>query len=664
MNRQLASFDIFVIVSELRDLIGSFIDKIYQLSKDDVLIKIRNVQQNKKEYLFIRNGEFICRTEKNIVTPLTPTTFAMTLRKYIANSKISSISQHEFDRIIRIEFEKGPRSYTLIIELFSQGNMMLLNQEENILIPLKRERWAHRKISIGTEYTSPPAQINPFSIDKNNFQQILQTSDADLVRTMAVQLNLGGVYAEELCYRAGIDKNTQISSLSDQQINTIYESFASFMSLFQDHQFQPVRVLREEEVVDVLPFEFISFQDLRFEEISQMVQSLEEFIVAPEKEETKEETDQEKKLNTLKRRLAQQTRAIKETEEKIQLKQQEGELIYLHFKECDELLNKIQEGLNQKNKRSLIEEIQSYPVVKTFNPQENTLIVSLTDINQQSMTIPIDFRKSVSENAEYAYKLSKKMHQKQRGAQKALEETKRHIKKIEAMEKEEISSHIQFRSPPKKTFWFEKYRWSLSRNGNLILGGKDAKTNDQLIKKHLEKGDRYAHADIHGAPSCIIKNKGIANEFVEITEEAIEEACIFAACYSRAWKQFTEAQAYWVLPEQVSKTPESGEYVPKGAFIIRGKRNYFSCTLRFALGLVKIDETPKIIAGSPSALKQWSSHYIIITPGNEKISETVKHIASELEVSSDEIQKVFPPGGTMIESIVKGEHKNKEEQGQ
>jgi hypothetical protein len=123
-----------------------------------------------------------------------------------------------------------------------------------------------------------------------------------------------------------------------------------------------------------------------------------------------------------------------------------------------------------------------------------------------------------------------------------------------------------------------------------------------------------------------------------------------------------EAQAYWVLPEQVSKTAQTGEYVPRGAFIIRGKRNYCSCALRFAIGLVIIEETPKIIAGAPSALKRWSNQYVIITPGNEKITETVKRIASVLDVGTDEIQKVFPPGGAMIESIVKQDQNETEDQ--
>src|SRR5205807_2176696 len=104
-----------------------------------------------------------------------------------------------------------------------------------------------------------------------------------------------------------------------------------------------------------------------------------------------------------------------------------------------------------------------------------------------------------------------------------------------------------------KAMWFEAYRWTLSSDGNLILGGRDARTNDQLVKKHLKEGDRYAHADIHGAPSTVIKDGARA------PETTLREACEFALAYSKAWSAgLASGSAYWVLPEQVSKQSESG----------------------------------------------------------------------------------------------------------
>ena len=106
MNRNLSSFDIYVVVSELQDLIGSYIDKIYQLTRDELLIRINNKKTKQKEIIYVRNGELLCITQKKFDVPQKPSTFAMTCRKYLLNGRISEITQHEFDRIIKIKIAK------------------------------------------------------------------------------------------------------------------------------------------------------------------------------------------------------------------------------------------------------------------------------------------------------------------------------------------------------------------------------------------------------------------------------------------------------------------------------------------------------------------------------------------------------------------------------
>ena len=64
MQRQLSSFDIYVIVSELQDLIGNNIDKIYQLTRDEFLIKVKNIETKQKKSIYIRNSDFISLTQK------------------------------------------------------------------------------------------------------------------------------------------------------------------------------------------------------------------------------------------------------------------------------------------------------------------------------------------------------------------------------------------------------------------------------------------------------------------------------------------------------------------------------------------------------------------------------------------------------------------------
>src|SRR2546422_11140213 len=66
-----------------------------------------------------------------------------------------------------------------------------------------------------------------------------------------------------------------------------------------------------------------------------------------------------------------------------------------------------------------------------------------------------------------------------------------------------------------KSMWFEAYRWTISSEGHLILGGRDALTNDQLVKKHVKEGDRYAHADLHLNPATVIEDGAKPNEVTQ-----------------------------------------------------------------------------------------------------------------------------------------------------
>ena len=141
MQKQLSSFDIYVIVNELKSLKNSYIEKIYQLSRDEILIKTKKINTKEKEQIFIRNGELICLSDKDFETPEKPSSFAMALRKYLMNGRIIDIVQHEFDRIIKIIIGKKEGNYILVCEFFSKGNIILVNPDGNIIVPLVRETW-------------------------------------------------------------------------------------------------------------------------------------------------------------------------------------------------------------------------------------------------------------------------------------------------------------------------------------------------------------------------------------------------------------------------------------------------------------------------------------------------------------------------------------------
>ena len=648
MQRALSSFDIYTIVSELQGLIDNCVEKIYQISRDEILIRVKNIKTKEKNDIYIRNGGFLSITEKDFEKPKNPSVFAMTLRKYLSNGRITSISQHEFDRILVIKIGKKQGEYTLIVEFFSDGNIILVDPEGKIIVPLIRQSWAHRRVSGRQEYSFPPSQTNPFTMDIEKLKELFKESNSDIVRTLAVNVNLSGPIAEEICKRAGIDKKIKAEEVDDKQISEIFTTLKDFIKIFEGKKISPVLAKKDGETIDILPFKFESYKGYTFEEVDSFSKGLSIFIKNKPVSVVKRESKVDKTLGKLDRQLKMQKDAVERLTKEIDEKKREGDLIYLHYQEIEELLHDIKKVLDLKEKTDEIKRINNLEIVKNFDPEKNLLVLNLIDTKKQSFEVKISFRMSVSQNAEKAYDDNKKLKSKLSGAEKSIKKTLEQIKKVEEKKKTDDKKEEKKPDKKEKIFWFERYRWFISSNENLIVGGKDAKSNDTIVKKYLKEGDRYSHADIQGAPSIIIKSKDALGNDKDIDEKTLEEACIFAASFSKAWKQFAEAQAYWVLPEQVSKTAQSGEFVPHGAFIIRGKRNYYRCKLELAVGKIEMDGNEKIMCGPISAVKAHSKEYIVFEPGATKKTDMVKKIANVFDVRTDVLDQVLPAGGMQI----------------
>jgi len=162
-----------------------------------------------------------------------------------------------------------------------------------------------------------------------------------------------------------------------------------------------------------------------------------------------------------------------------------------------------------------------------------------------------------------------------------------------------------------KKEWYEKFRWTFSSSGFLIIGGKDSTQNEILVKKHLGQHDIFAHADLPGGSVVIIKSNG-----KDVPEETKIEAVLFAVSYSRSWRgRLGVADGYWVNSDQVTKTPPSGEYLAKGAFMIYGERNYVrNSPLSLSLGIGLSPEGFKVLVGSEGFVKSASAAYVNLVP--------------------------------------------------
>jgi hypothetical protein len=211
--------------------------------------------------------------------------------------------------------------------------------------------------------------------------------------------------------------------------------------------------------------------------------------------------------------------------------------------------------------------------------------------------------------------------------------------------------------------WYERFRWFHTSDGFLVIGGRDADENEALVKKYLERGDRFFHTQAHGGPVTILKATGPSEPAreVDFPDSSIDEAAQFAVSYSSVWKEGRFADdAYSVTPDQVSKTPESGEFLEKGGFAIRGDRTYHrDVEVGVAVGITCEPRTG-VIGGPPSAIVSRAETSVEIEPGRYAQNDVAKRIYRTFRerfadtafvrkvASPDLIQEFLPPGGSRM----------------
>ena len=650
--KPMSNVDIYTISNELNNLLsGARVDKSFQPTKDIVIMRF-HVPGTGRVDLVMQCGSRIHTSQYPLENPVNPPTFPMLLRKRVKGAHVVSIEQHNFDRVVEIKVKKD-KYYTIIVELFDKGNIILLDDENNIILPLKRKQLSARDISSKKEYVFPEERgINPITVTEDEFKKIFEDSESDVVRTLAIN-GLGSLYAEEIIQRANeteeIDKNTPNNELSQNQISTLYNSLKTLFDALKEESFK-AQIVSHNHKEDVVPLDLIKYEDYDKKYYGSFNEACDEFYSKKVNTDIKgiKEAAWNKKVNRFEKRLKLQQETLDNFTKTIEDSQHKGEVIYSNYTTIENIVNVVNTarskdysfkdiGKTLKNaKKEGMAEAQIYESIDKLGVL--TLDIDNTKIN-------IDPKLTIPENAETYYEKAKKAKRKSRGATIAIENTKKQLEDIKA--KKDIAMEnisIPRKRVKKNLKWFEKLRWFISSDNTLVIGGRDANSNESIVKKYLDPNDVYLHADIHGATSTAIKlnNKSL-------NDNLLKESGEFAASFSSAWsKGFTSQDVFWVHPDQVSKTPEAGEFLPKGSFVIRGHRNYIrSARVKLGIGIVDY-EGKRIMAGPIDAMEAHCDNFVVIKPGFTKKEAIAKKILNKINendlISLDDIIRVLPSG--------------------
>ena len=650
--KAMSNVDIFTISDELNNLLtGARVDKSFQPSKDIVVMRFHVAGIGRVD-LVMQCGSRIHTSKYPLENPTNPPTFPMLLRKRIKGAHVESVKQHNFDRVVEIKVKKD-KYYTIVVELFDKGNIILLDEDNNIILPLKRKQLSKRDISSKKEYIFPEERgINPIKISENEFKEIILKNESDIVRTLAIN-GFGSLYAEEIIQRANkyvkIDKNTQNNDLTDEQISALYKSLKELFDILKNEEYKP-QIVKDGRREDVLPLDLIKYDGFEKTYYENFNEACDEFYSKKVNSNIKDikEKAWNKKVNKFEKRLQMQEETLDNFNKTIETSQHKGELIYSNYTSIENLINVVNSAISKdysfkeigkilkKAKKDGMEEAQIFESIDKMG---------VITLNIDNTSIIIDPKLSIPENAENYYEKSKKAKKKIKGALIAIENTKKQLEEIKS-KKEDAMENISIpkKREKKNLKWYEKLRWFVTSDNNLVVAGRDSSTNETIVKKYLDNNDIYLHADIHGAASVAVKLEGKS-----LNDTILKESGEFAASFSSAWtKGFTTQDVFWVYPDQVSKTPEAGEHLKKGAFVIRGNRNFIrSARVKIAIGIVDY-EGKRIMAGPVEALEAHCENYVVLKPGYTKKEAIAKKILYEINeedlITLDDIIRVLPSG--------------------
>ena len=612
----LAGIELVYLVKDIGEKTsGYYASNIWGINRNSLLFKLHH--PTKPDIMLMVSSIGMWITDKKI-EPIEPNKMLRRLRSDLLRAKLTKIEQIGTERIAYFTFTNFEKEFTLIVEFFGDGNIILCNEERKILALLHSIDVRHRRLRVGLEYAPPPEDgVDVLNLTKESFRELFSTSG--IGKTIGRGLGLPKKYVEEIIRLSGIDPKKPSNEVTNEEFEALYEIITSTLSKVTQGPHDP-SVIIEDDVHDAYPIRF-SDDNLNAKKVDSFNEGLDIVFTEEilEKGKSLFSSPADKKIESLEKTLTEQKNAINVVLEKSKTIAEVANLLFTMTSagQHDIRNEMITNSLKEKNAEIISE--KGVPYMK---------------INESK--IQIDPDSSLPTIASKLFDESKK----QKGAVKSIEKLmKKTESKLEkTIEKGEIAKGaVGFKEVRKKS-WFERYRWFYTSDEVLAVGGRDSSSNSAIIRKYLEKNDKVFHAEVHGSPFFLLKG-----EDEELLPLSLEEVAHATVCFSRAWQISAYGMSsFWVNPDQVKKGAPTGQSMAKGAFMINGTRNFIKVSsLKLAVGIFKQDEDYLLVCGPPEPIKKKCLCYAVIEPGGSTMSDVAKKIRAEFDKVNDNFKKIF-----------------------
>lgn len=327
------------LVNEFAQLVGSRVNKIYE--SDGVLFALHKEGQKK----FLRmTSKVVWLTEKKPETDVV-SHMVSRLRSYLEGKRLSFVEQVGSERVIKFIFETKEERFVLIVELFGNGNLVLVDSEGKIVLAKEERAWRDREIRRGLIYSPPPKRIDLFHLSESDLPQ----NEKDIAT-----LGFGKVLAKEIVVRGGFTGYKAI--LSEPKSPRLYS----------DGELSPIVLKQYSE--EGVPYE--TFSVLIDDQLSETLRKMRlerskaGFV---EKREKIEEV------------VLAQTKQLEKVEIQEKENQRRGELIYERYQEFEALLLELRKAREKFSWKEIQDKLKSHPIIKEIDPKTGDVVVEVEE---------------------------------------------------------------------------------------------------------------------------------------------------------------------------------------------------------------------------------------------------------------------------------------------
>ena len=509
------------------ELSGGKINKIAQPESEELLLTIKS---NGKNHLLLISSNaslpLIYLTMSKKESPITAPNFCMVLRKYIGSGVIKSITQIDFERIIRLEIEhldelKDLSTKYLYVEIMGKHSNIIFTHNNNVIIDaIKHISYATssvREVLPGKDYFIPAQEnrANPLTANEFSFSDNLSKPTTVSKAIYTSYTGLSPFIATAICEDAGIDADMSCDALDRDMVNVLSRAFCDYMNKVKSNTYEPYIILENEQPKDYASIRFNTFNNIRpYDNMSELLEAY---------------YSKKNRITNIKQRSTDIRK-----------------IVQIHIERASKKLNIQRKQLKDTEKADKYKLYGELLMTYAQNlPAGDKNITVNNYYTNEDITIPLDSTLSGIDNSKKYYNKYNKCKRTKEAIVPQIEQTELSLEHLKAIEssimlceneadlkevKDELISYgyIKRSGKNKKKSAKAKPLHFVTEDDYHIYVGKNNMQNDELTFKFATGNDWWFHAKkIHGS-HVIVKTKD--NE--ELPDRIFEIAANIAAYYS------------------------------------------------------------------------------------------------------------------------------------